>query len=183
MSQEANKPRTADNEAMAYAKYIRTSPRKLNLVAAMIRGKTAEKALIDLQFCRRRIAQDVKKVLQSAVANAENNQSLDVDRLIVAEASVGKTMTMKRFSARARGRAARIEKPFSNLTIIVREETDEMIKARTAKKLSRGMKRNAAIEKSAAKEKTAADKKSAAAAKKSSPKPAAGTAANAKKEA
>jgi len=133
MSQEANKPRTADNQARAYAKYIRTSPQKLGIVAALIRGKTAEKALIDLDFCRRRIAKDVKKVLASAVANAENNLSLDVDRLVVTEASVGKTMSMKRFHARGRGRAARVEKPFSNLTIIVTEESDAMIAARKAK--------------------------------------------------
>jgi len=151
MSQEANKSRTADNQARAYAKYLRTSPQKLNIVAAMIRGKTAEKALIDLEFCRRRIAKDVKKVLASAVANAENNLNLDVDRLVVSEASVGKTMSMKRFHARGRGRAARVEKPFSNLTIIVTEENDAMIAARKAKleaKRTKGHARNiAALEK------------------------------------
>ncbi len=125
MGQKANESRTKDNEARAYAKHVRTSPQKLNLVAQTIRGKKAGTALTDLDFSKRRIAQDVKKVLQSAVANAENNHGLDVDRLVVAEATVGKTLTMKRFRARARGRAARIEKKFSNLTIIVREQDEE----------------------------------------------------------
>lgn len=121
MGQETNERRVKDNEAMAMAKYLRTSPGKLNLVAAMIRGKSAGKALTDLQFSNRRIAQDVRKVLASAVANAENNHNLDVDKLVVAEAYVGKSVKMRRFSARARGRAAPIEKHFSRLTIIVRE--------------------------------------------------------------
>lgn len=121
MGQQANERRVKDNEAMAMAKYLRTSPRKLNLVAAMIRGKLASKALVDLEFNNRRIAQDVRKVLASAVANAENNHNLDVDKLVVAEAFVGKSVKMKRFSARARGRAAPIEKFFSRLTIVVRE--------------------------------------------------------------
>ncbi len=106
---------------MAMAKFLRTSPGKLNLVATMIRGKAASKALVDLEFSNRRIAQDVRKVLASAVANAENNHNLDVDKLVVAEAYVGKSVKMKRFSARARGRAAPIEKFFSRLTIVVRE--------------------------------------------------------------
>ena len=93
----------------------------LGLVAGMIRGKRAEAALADLTFSSKRIARDVKKVLQSAIANAENNHQLDVDRLVVAEASVGKAMVMKRFRARARGRAGRIRKPFSNLKVVVRE--------------------------------------------------------------
>ena len=114
-------PKRADGEAMAYGHLIRVSPRKLGLVAGLIRGKRAEAALAELTFSRRRIAQTVKKVLQSAIANAENNHQLDVDRLYVAEASVGKAAVMKRFHARARGRAGRVEKPFSNLTIIVRE--------------------------------------------------------------
>lgn len=121
MGQAANKPRQAQNEARAYAKFIRVSPRKLNLVAQMIRGKSADKALVDLDFCPRRVAIDVKKVLQAAVANAENNHGLDVDRLVVAEATVGKSVTMKRFMARARGRSSRIEKNFSRLTVVVRE--------------------------------------------------------------
>lgn len=149
MSKQANKPRTADNEARAYAKYLRTSPQKLNIVASMIRGKTAEKALVDLEFSKRRIAIEVRKVLASAVANAENNHSLDVDRLVVAEASVGKTMTMKRFMARGRGRSSRIEKPFANLTIIVREETDEDKAKKQAKKEKKAAMKAAATEKTA----------------------------------
>lgn len=121
MGQQANAPRTADNEAIALGRNIRTGARKLNLVAQMIRGKKAEKALVDLEFCKRRIAQDVRKVLQAAIANAENNKGLDVDNLIVSEASVGKSIRMRRFRARAKGRASRIEKDFSNLTIVVRE--------------------------------------------------------------
>ena len=109
------------NEAKAVGRMIRTSPQKLNLVAQLIRGKKAEQALNDLTFSRRRIAGDVKKVLQSAVANAENNHNLDVDSLIVSEAYVGKNLVMKRFRARAKGRATRILKPFSQLTIVVRE--------------------------------------------------------------
>ena len=115
----------ADNEAMATANQLRISPRKLNVVAQLIRGKACGKALAELEFCRRRIAQDVRKVLQSAIANAENNHQLDVDRLYVAEATVGKTLVMKRFSPRARGRAARIEKPFSQLRVVLREWQEE----------------------------------------------------------
>ncbi|MBL4803455.1 MAG: 50S ribosomal protein L22 [Alphaproteobacteria bacterium] len=121
MGQAKNPRRVNDNEAMAYGKYFQTSPQKLNLLAQTIRGKNAGRALVDLEFSKRRAAQDVRKLLQSAIANAENNHGLDVDRLVVAEASVGKTLKMKRFRARARGRAARIEKKFSNMTIIVRE--------------------------------------------------------------
>ncbi|HEY9344870.1 MAG TPA: 50S ribosomal protein L22 [Inquilinus sp.] len=124
MGQEKNPPRLADNEARAFAKTLRTSPRKLNLVAQSIRGKDAAKALAELTFSRRRIADDVKKVLQSAIANAENNHQLDVDRLYVAEAYVGRQIVMKRFHARARGRASRIEKLWSNLTVIVRERRE-----------------------------------------------------------
>lgn len=125
MGKPAVPRRLADNEAMAFAGQMRISPRKLNLVAAMIRGKPCGRALAELQFCRKRIAGDVRKVLQSAIANAENNHQLDVDRLVVAEASVGKTLTMKRWHARARGRGARIEKPFSNLRVVLREEPEE----------------------------------------------------------
>jgi large subunit ribosomal protein L22 len=100
---------------------IRVSPQKLNLVAQLIRGKKVDRALADLTFSHKRIAHDVKKTLESAIANAENNHSLDVDDLVVAEAFVGKALVMKRFHARARGRAGRVEKPFSNLTIVVRE--------------------------------------------------------------
>lgn len=124
MGQAANASRTAENEARAYVKYIRTSPQKLNLVAQTIRGQKAEKALVDLQFSKRRVAKDVLKALQSAVANAENNHGLDVDRLYVSEAYVGKSVLMKRFRARAKGRAARIVKPFSNLTVVVREREE-----------------------------------------------------------
>jgi large subunit ribosomal protein L22 len=125
MGQQKNPSRTKDNEARAFGKFLRTSPQKLNLVAQTIRGKNAGRALIDLQFSKRRIAQDVRKVLQSAVANAENNHGLDVDRLIVAEAYVGKQIMMKRYHARARGRGAPIVKKFSNMTIVVREQQDE----------------------------------------------------------
>ena len=114
----------ADNEAKAFSASIRTSPRKLNVVAESIRGLKADAAVHQLAFSRRRVAQDVKKVLQSAIANAENNHQLDVDRLYVAEAHVGKAMVMKRWRARARGRVGRIEKPFSNLTVIVREREE-----------------------------------------------------------
>ena len=124
MAQDKNAKRVADNEARAYGKYFQTSPQKLNLLAQTIRGKNAGRALVDLEFSKRRMAGDVRKLLQSAIANAENNHGLDVDRLVVAEASVGKTLKMKRFRARARGRAARIEKKFSNMTIVVREAQD-----------------------------------------------------------
>jgi large subunit ribosomal protein L22 len=121
MSKPNNPPRRADNEATAVARMLRVSPQKLNLLAQLIRGKKVDRALADLQFSRKRSALDVKKTLESAIANAENNHSLDVDDLIVAQAFVGKALVMKRFHARARGRAGRVEKPFSNLTIIVRE--------------------------------------------------------------
>jgi large subunit ribosomal protein L22 len=121
MGKEKNPPRTAQNEAMAVNRMIRTSPRKLNLVAAMIRNKKVEKALADLTFSKRRVSEDVKKTLQSAIANAENNHGLDVDDLVVAEAWVGKNLVMKRGRPRARGRFGRIEKPFSQLTIKVRQ--------------------------------------------------------------
>jgi large subunit ribosomal protein L22 len=111
----------ADNEAQAVTRNIRVSPQKLNLVAAMIRGKKVSAALADLSFSRKRIAGDVKKTLMSAIANAENNHDLDVDTLVVKEAWVGKALVMKRFSPRARGRVGTIHKPFSNLTIVVRE--------------------------------------------------------------
>jgi large subunit ribosomal protein L22 len=124
MGKPAAKRTLSETEAKAFAKLVRSSPRKLNLVAAMIRGKDASKALADLTFSKRRVAQDVRKVLQSAIANAENNHQLDVDRLFVAEAFVGKSLTMKRFHARARGRASRIEKPWSNLTVVVREREE-----------------------------------------------------------
>jgi len=121
MGQEKNPRRVADNEAMAKSKMLRTSPQKLNLVAAMIRGKKVDKALADLTFSKKRIAGDVKKCLQSAIANAENNHNLDVDELVVAEAYVGKNLVMKRGRPRARGRFGTIMKPFSELTIKVRQ--------------------------------------------------------------
>ena len=121
MSKEKNPGRVADNEAMAKSKMLRTSPQKLNLVAAMIRGKKVEKALADLTFSKKRISDDVRKCLQSAIANAENNHGLDVDALVVAEAYVGKNITLKRGRPRARGRFGKIMKPFSELTILVRQ--------------------------------------------------------------
>ena len=135
MGKEQNPRRVADNEAMAKTKMLRTSPQKLNLVAAMIRGKKVEKALADLTFSKRRIAGDVKKCLQSAIANAENNHNLDVDQLIVAEAWVGKNMVMKRGRPRARGRFGKIMKPFSEITIKVREVDAAALEA--AKKAAR----------------------------------------------
>ncbi|MEM1376077.1 MAG: 50S ribosomal protein L22 [Pseudomonadota bacterium] len=116
--------RLADNEARAVARNVRVSPQKLNLVAAMIRGKKVSAALADLEFSRKRIAGTVKKTLESAIANAENNHDLDVDALVVSEAWVGKSLVMKRFMARGRGRASRIVKPFSHLTIVVAEKAD-----------------------------------------------------------
>ncbi|PWB83085.1 MAG: 50S ribosomal protein L22 [Methylocystaceae bacterium] len=121
MSKPNNPRALADNEAKAVANTIRVSPQKLNLLAQLIRGKKVDRALADLEFSRKRIAHEVKKTLESAIANAENNHGLDVDDLIVAQAFVGKALVMKRFAARARGRSSRIEKPFANLTIIVRE--------------------------------------------------------------
>ena len=125
MGKDKNPRRVADNEAMAKTRMLRTSPQKLNLVAAMIRGKKVENALSDLAFSKRRIASDVKKCLQSAIANAENNHNLDVDELIVAEAFVGKNLTLKRGRPRARGRFGRIIKPFSELTIKVRQVEEQ----------------------------------------------------------
>ncbi len=135
MGKAANPRKVADNEAIAIARSIRTSPRKLNLVAQMIRGKKASDALVMLTFDPHRVAQHVKKTLQSAVANAENNHQLDVDRLVVAEASVGRAFVMKRFHTRGRGRSAGIEKPFSNLRVVVREAAEvKKEKKKAAKK-------------------------------------------------
>jgi len=125
MGKPANLPRTGDNEALAIGRMIRSTPRKLNLVAQLIRNLDASAAVAELTFSKRRVAGEVKKVLQSAIANAENNHQLDVDRLFVASASVGRAVVMKRFHARARGRGARVEKLFSNLTIVVRERANE----------------------------------------------------------
>ncbi|HXG79905.1 MAG TPA: 50S ribosomal protein L22 [Methyloceanibacter sp.] len=119
---KAKRERTLkDNEARAVARLVRVSPQKLNLLAELIRGKKVDRALADLTFSRKRVAKDVKKTLQSAIANAENNHALDVDSLIVAEAYVGKNLVMKRIRARARGRSARILKPFSQLTLVLRQ--------------------------------------------------------------
>ena len=124
MGKKSALKKLADNEAMAFGRMIRTSPQKINLVARSIRGKSCEAALNDLTFSTRRIALEVKKVLQTAIANAENNQQLDLDRLFVAEASCGRAFVMKRWRPRARGRTGRIFKPFSNLTIVVREREE-----------------------------------------------------------
>lgn len=124
---KAKAPRKlADNEARAVLRTIRVSPQKLNLVAQLIRGKKVASALADLEFSRKRISGTVRKTLESAVANAENNHGLDVDSLVVSEAFVGKSIVMKRFHARGRGRASRIHKPFSNLTIVVREVEEQV---------------------------------------------------------
>ena len=126
MGKEKNPRRCADNEAMAVNRMLRTSPQKLNLVAEMIRGKPVDKALAALTFSKRRIAGDVRKTLESAIANAENNHGLDVDELVVAEAWVGKNLIMKRGRPRARGRFGRINKPFSQLTIKVRQVEEQL---------------------------------------------------------
>ena len=129
MGKEKTPRALKDNEAKAVARMLRVSPQTLNLLAQLIRGKKVDRALADLEFSRKRISVEVRKALQSAIANAENNHSLDVDDLVVAEAYVGKALIMKRFSPRARGRAGRIEKPFSNITIVVREVQAEAAKA------------------------------------------------------
>jgi large subunit ribosomal protein L22 len=128
-----NHPRTlGDNEAQAVLRNIRVSPRKLNLVAGLIRNRSAADAVATLTFSKRRIAKDVRKVLESAIANAENNHQLDVDRLVVSRAEVGKSVVMRRFHARGRGRAARVEKWFSHLKIVVAERAQEAAPAETA---------------------------------------------------
>ena len=125
MGKPSAERRLDETEASAFLRAIRISPRKLNLVAQTIRGKSAASALAELTFSRRRIAHDVKKVLQAAIANAENNHQLDVDRLYVKEATVGRALVMRRFHARGRGRSAKVEKFFSNLTVVVREREQE----------------------------------------------------------
>jgi len=129
-----------DNEARAVVRNLRVSPRKLNLVAGMIRGKKVDHALADLEFSRKRIAQDVRKGVMSAIANAENNHNLDVNDLVVSEAWVGKNLVMKRFHARGRGRASSIMKPFSQITIIVRQTEDDGSKKKRAKKTEQTVK-------------------------------------------
>ena len=125
MGKQAAERRLGENEAAASTRGLRTSARKLNLVAKAIRGKTASSALAELTFSHRRVAHDVKKVLQAAIANAENNHQLDVDRLFVKEATVGRAFVMKRFHTRGRGRSARVEKMFAHLTVVVRESVEE----------------------------------------------------------
>ena len=121
MGQKKNERRLDDNQAMAKGRMVRTSPQKLNLVAQLIRGKSVEKALAELTFSQKRVSQNVKKVLESAIANAENNHDLDIDSLVVDQAFVGKNMVMKRWRPRARGRTGRIQKPFAEITIVVKE--------------------------------------------------------------
>ncbi|MEL7043257.1 MAG: 50S ribosomal protein L22 [Pseudomonadota bacterium] len=125
MGQAKNPPKRASNEARAVLRMYRSSPQKLNLLAQQIRGLPVQKAIDEMQFSRKRAAADVRKLLKSAVANAENNHDLDIDSLVVAEAHVGKNLVMKRIRARARGRAARIMKPFSQLTIVLRDTSQE----------------------------------------------------------
>jgi large subunit ribosomal protein L22 len=163
MGKDARARVLADHQAKAIGRMIRVSPRKLNLVAQTIRGKKAEAALYELTFSPKRIAKTVKKVLQSAIANAENNHDLDVDDLVVSEASVGKNMVLKRFHARARGRGAGIEKPFSQITIVVEERREKKApaKAEPVKPTE---------EKKAGKPKKKAPAKKKQAAKKSAPK-------------
>ena len=160
MGKESRARVLKDHQAMAVARNIRVSPRKLNLVAQTIRGKKVDRALNDLTFSRKRIARDVKKVLQSAIANAENNHDLDVDDLVVREASVGKNLVMKRFHARARGNSGGVEKFFSQITIVVEEkreaekkETKPEVKAdaKTDAKPARKSSAKAPAKKSAAK--------------------------------
>jgi large subunit ribosomal protein L22 len=155
MGKEARARVLADNQAKAIGYNLRTSPRKLNLVAQTIRGKRAEHALNELTFSPKRIAHEVKKVLQSAIANAENNHDLDVDDLVVKEASVGKNMVLQRFHARARGRGASVEKPFAQITIVVeelREKKDAEAKAPAkAKSKGKAPAKKAAAKKPAAK--------------------------------
>jgi large subunit ribosomal protein L22 len=129
MSKRGRERTLPENEAQAVARMLRVSPQKLNLLAQLIRGKKVAAALADLEFSRKRIAKDVRKCLQSAIANAENNHDLDVDELIVAQAHVGKALVLKRFMARGRGRGARVFKPFSHLTIIVRQVEAEAAKS------------------------------------------------------
>ena len=125
MGKAKNAPKQASNEARAVLRMYRSSPQKLNLLAQQIRGLPVQKAIDEMQFSRKRAANDVRKLLKSAVANAENNHDLDIDSLVVAEAHVGKNLVMKRIRARARGRAARIMKPFSQLTVVLRDTSQE----------------------------------------------------------
>jgi large subunit ribosomal protein L22 len=149
----------SDSEAQAVARNLRVSPRKLNLVAGLIRGKPVDAAIADLEFSRKRIAQDVKKCVMSAVANAENNHGLDVNELVVSEAFVGKNLIMRRFAARGRGRASSITKPFSQITVIVRQKAEEEGE-KPAKTKSKAAGKPAKDAKGGAKKPAAAAKKS-----------------------
>jgi large subunit ribosomal protein L22 len=167
MGQSANPKRIGAGEVRAFAKTLRVTPRKLGLVAGLIQGKTAAAALTALSFSRRRIAGDVKKLLQSAIANAENNHRLDIDKLMVAEASVGKAFVMKRFHTRGRGKSAGIHKFFSNMTIILREAgvaPSKPVKAAKAEKPAKAAAKatKATTAKKPAAKKTAAKKKETA---------------------
>ena len=137
MGKPSHERRLAETEAQAVVKSLRISPQKLNLVAGLIRGKKVDQALAELQFSEKRIAGDVRKCVMSAVANAENNHSLDVNDLVVAEAYVGKNLTMKRFHARGRGRGSSIIKPFSQLTVVVRQVEQEKAEKKSAKKAAK----------------------------------------------
>ena len=150
MGKTSNERSLADNEAKAIAKNIRISPQKLNLVAELIRGKKVAQAMADLEFSRKRVAQDVRKCVMSAVANAENNHGLDVDELVVAEAYVGKNMVLKRFAARGRGRSSSILKPFSQITVVVRQKPEEAEPKTAAKKTKPAAKSAAQPKKGAA---------------------------------
>jgi large subunit ribosomal protein L22 len=150
MGKPSHERSLADNEAKAIAKNIRISPQKLNLVAELIRGKKVAQAMADLEFSRKRVAQDVRKCVMSAVANAENNHGLDVDELVVAEAYVGKNMVLKRFAARGRGRSSSILKPFSQITVVVRQKPEEAEPKTAAKKTKPAAKSAAQPKKGAA---------------------------------
>ena len=150
MGKPSHERSLADNEAQAIAKNIRISPQKLNLVAELIRGKKVAQAMADLEFSRKRVAQDVRKCVMSAVANAENNHGLDVDELVVAEAYVGKNMVLKRFAARGRGRGFQILKPFSQITVVVRQKPEEAEPKKAAKKTKAAAKAAAQPKKGAA---------------------------------
>jgi len=171
MGKDARARVLADHQAKAIGRMIRISPRKLNLVAQSIRGKKAEAALYELTFSPKRVAKTVKKVLQSAIANAENNHDLDVDSLVVSEASVGKNIVMKRFQARARGRGAGIEKPFSQITIIVEEHREKKVAAKAEPVAAADDAKTGKSKKKAPAKKPAAKKPAAkkSAAKKSAP--------------
>ena len=147
MGKPKRERRLSDSEAQAVARNLRVSPRKLNLVAGLIRGKKVDTALADLEFSRKRIAQDVRKCVMSAVANAENNHGLDVNELVVSEAFVGKNLIMRRFAARGRGRASSIVKPFAQLTVIVRQKAEEEAEAPAKKSKAKTADKPAAAKK------------------------------------